>query len=468
MACMPPVHSNHFTRFLTALSLLVVIPFASANNYEIAESPDPELALVRVNIIVETRGVKDTVEVNGKLIANYSPTIIQDFPSTGIAIDDRNHVMTFLGYRWVDILNSNPRIIITPGKGQKWNGKLIGIDQSNGVAVIKLLEGKLGKTPVCERCEVKDGAIVMVPTVASPDKAEFQEAQILSVSTELGSLAPGALTMTLNRPLPAIGLPVLTLDQRVLGFIASQNPMDMETVVHPISQLLSSAAKILKAGGDIRTGWLGVYLDVSDSSTSAGVRILRVEQGSPAQKAGLTSGDLLLKLDGREIKNALQFIQLVQNTPIGSKVNLDFVRQGHPKTNTALIEARKFPQHRGRLSFNLTGTFDPEGKAIMSELTPPNPRLLMGLSTEMLTPPLAEALQMPGRTGLLVLAVAPNMAADRAGVLVGDIIVAIDGQPIVDPAGFTSFLQTHTWGTHSVLKVLRKGNERTIDVQIGD
>ncbi len=458
--------STRFVCALAFLSLLAAAPAAAGDDDKATANNDAVLTLVRVNIIVEAPGAKDTVEINGKLVANYSPTIIQDFPSTGIVFDDRNHILTFLGYRWVDILNSNARIIISPGTGQKWKGKLIGIDQSNGVAVIKLLEGSLKKTPVCMQCEVKDGAVVMAPVMEALDKAEFLEAQILSIGTGIGSLDPGAWTMTLNRPLPDIGLPVLTPDYRVLGFIASQDPMDRETVVHPISQLLASAQKILKAGGDIRTGWLGIYLDVSNSSASPGVKVLRIEQGSPAQKAGLMAGDVLLKLDGSEIKNALQFIQLVQNTPVGSRVNLDLIRQGRPTSNNALIESRRFPQQRGRLSFNLTGSFDIEGKGIIPELVPPNPRLLMGLSTEMLTPPLAEALDMPGRTGLLVLGVAENLPAERAGVRVGDIIVSIDGQPIIDPVGFTSFLQTHSWGPQSVLNVLRKGTEHTISVQL--
>ncbi|MDM7997435.1 MAG: PDZ domain-containing protein [Acidobacteriota bacterium] len=459
MACPLRSQSACFGCVFALLLLLAAYPSVAADD-------DSVLTLVRVNIIVEKQGVKDAVEINGKLVADYSPTIIQDFPSTGIVFDDRNHILTFLGYRWVDIHNSNARILITPEKGRKWKGKLIGIDQSNGVAVIKLLEGSLKKTPVCAHCELKDGAVVMAPVMEATNKAEFRQAQILSVGTGLGSLDPGAWTMTLNRPLPDIGLPVLTPDYRVLGFIVSQDPLDMHTVVHPISQLLASAQKILKAGGDIRTGWLGIYLDVSNPAEMSGVKILRVEEGSPAQKAGLIAGDVILKLDGRDIKNAMQFIQLVQNTPVGSRVNLDLVRQGLLKSKSALVESRKFPRQRSRLSFNLTGSFDFEGRGIFPELSPPNPRLLMGLSTEMLTPPLAEALQMPGRTGLLVLGVAPNMPAERAGVRVGDLIVSIDGQPILDPSGFASFLQTHAWGTQSVLNVLRKGTEVTILVQL--
>jgi serine protease Do len=455
--------------FLACSSMLAGAPFASGCCFQDAADDESAPTLVRVNIIIETRGAKDTVQINGKLIANYSPIIIQDFPSTGIVLDHQNHIMTFLGYRWVDIHDSNARIVVTASKGQKWNGKLIGIDQTNGVAVIQLLDGKLKKTAVCIQCEIKDGVMVMAPIPGNLDESEFREAQVLSVGTSSGSLDPGAWVMKTNRPFPGIGLPVLTKDRRVLGFVAGLDPMDMRTIVYPVSQLLSSAEKILKAGGDIRTGWLGVFLNTSGLSKGPGVTVLRVEQNSPAHEAGLASGDVLLKIDGNEIKDALQFIQLVQNTPIGSRVKLDVIRQGRPVGNTtALIEARKPQQNGGKLSFNLTGALDPTAKGIVPELTPRNPRLLMGLSTEMLNPPLADALRVPGQTGLLVVDVAREMPAEQAGILAGDVIVSIDGQPIMDAPSFASFLMTHVWGPQSILKVLRKGIECTIVVQIPD
>ncbi|MBN1567397.1 MAG: PDZ domain-containing protein [Acidobacteria bacterium] len=468
MVCTQPIKSIRRTCLLAFLPLLVAVPLGFGFDLQQPAGEEQAPVLVRVNIIVETRGAADTVEINGQLVADYRPTIIQDFPSVGIVLDDRNFIMTFLGYRWVDIHGSDARIFITPGKGQKWRGKLVGIDQSNGVAVIKLLEGKLDKTPLCLHCEVQDGAIVIAPIMESQEKSEYREAQIVSMRTGIRSLDPAAWTMTLNRPFPDIGLPVLTPDRRVLGFIANQDPADMQVVVYPIAQLVSSARKILKTGGDIRSGWLGIFLDTSYHSKDAGISVLRVEEGSPAQKAGIVAGDLLRKFDGHELKDALQFIQLVQNASIGSKVQLDIVRQGQLTKQTAFIEARKPPQNRSRWSFNLAATFDPAAKGMIPELTPLNPRLLMGLSTEMLTPQLAEALQMSGRTGLLVLGVAPKMPADMAGVQIGDIIVSIDGQPILDPLGFTSFLQTHAWGPQSILKILRKGAERTVIVRLGD
>jgi hypothetical protein len=102
MACMPSASKIHFGRALTLLLLFAASPCVLAQEYKIATADESALTLVRVNLIVEKHGNKHTVEINGKVVANYSPTIIEDFPSTGIVIDDLNHIMTFLGYRWVE------------------------------------------------------------------------------------------------------------------------------------------------------------------------------------------------------------------------------------------------------------------------------------------------------------------------------------------------------------------------------
>jgi serine protease Do len=463
----PQSNLMHILSTLACCSFLVCARFASAYESQVAGADGSTPSLVHVSIVIETRGERDAVEINGKVIPKYSPVIIQEFPSIGVVLDQQNYVMTFLGYRWVDIDNHSARIVITSDEGKQLNGKLVGIDQHNGVAVIKLLDGKLKKTPVCVKCEIKDGAIVLAPVIGDAEKSEYQEAQILSASMGHKSLNPDSWILKINRPFfPDIGLPILSENMQVLGFIANLEPMDMQTIVYPISQMLSSAEMILKANGDIRIGWLGVYPDSSRPLVNRGVSVRRIERDSPAQKAGLLPGDLLLRFDGQQIKDDAQFVQLVQDAAIGSKVKMDLIRQGRPVSIPVVIGARKPVQNRGRLSLNLTGAFDPNAKGIIPELTPPNPRLLMGVSTEMLTPPLAEGLQLRQQTGLLVLEVAPNLAADQAGVVAGDIILSIDGQPILDPPSFASFLLTHNWGSQSVLKVLRKGVERTIVVKL--
>jgi serine protease Do len=247
----------------------------------------------------------------------------------------------------------------------------------------------------------------------------------------------------MNNPFPDISLPVLTRDHRVLGFIASRDPMDTGVVVCPIQQLLASAAEILKAGGDIRAGWLGIFLQ----DAPPGVVVERVEPDSPAQKSGLSPRDFLVRYNGRAVQNSRQLIEFIQSSPVGSKAKLEINRQGNPMNLTALVEARKPQQTQNRLSLN-------------------SPRPLIGLDAAVLTPDLADALQLPGQTGLLVIGVFDQTPAARAGVLEGDVIVAMDGQPIFDAASFASYWQSHGLGAQLVLTVLRKGMERSITIQV--
>ena len=51
----------------------------------------------------------------------------------------------------------------------------------------------------------------------------------------------------------------------MLGFVAEND------LFYPISQLMTSAERIVREGGDIRTGWLGVFVDVEDAQGAAGV-----------------------------------------------------------------------------------------------------------------------------------------------------------------------------------------------------
>jgi S1-C subfamily serine protease len=461
------VYPINFIRILACCLLLASSQPVLGHGFQNIGDQATKPTLVLVNIISETHGAPDTIEINGKPVTDYSPTIVQTFPSTGIVLD-HTHVMAFLGYRWIYIQNRDPRIEISTDEGEKWEGKLIGIDQRNGVAVIQLLSGKLKETPVCPKCEIKDGITVMAPVIEGADLSQYRKAQILSVGAWPGIAEQSGWMMAMNHAFPDIGLPILTTDGRVLGFVASQDPMGNQTLVYPISQLLSSAQRILKTKADIRTGWLGIFPVESRIAKGPGVVIRDVEPDSPAARAGLTAGDLLIKYRGQQIRDTRQFVYLVEGTPIGSKAKLELIRQGNPVTVFASIEARKPQQNQIRLSFSFPGPFGPPAAAMIPELEFRRSRMLIGLDTMLLTPSLAEALQMPGQTGLLVADVVKQKPADRAGVLVGDIITSIDDRPIVDPFSFASYLMTRDWSAPLILRILRKGTERTITIQVPD
>jgi S1-C subfamily serine protease len=434
------------TRLLQTAAFTLLLAGTSFSNEKEsrAEDPEAESHLVRVNIISEFRGPKGMVELNGKVLNNYSPTIIQDFSSAGVVIDPKSHVMTFLSDRWVDIQSSNPRIEISTNDGKKLQGKLVGIDQRNGVVVIELLAGKLQETLICtQQCFGKDDIIVMAPVAEETGLFKFEETRIVPRNVSVGGPLLESIRVPIEHSFPDISLPILTTDRKVLGFIAGREPMDAGGVVYPIQQLMASAREILRTGRDIQAGWLGiVFQDVP-----SGVVVHRVEPGSPAQKAGLNPRDFLVRYNNQPVKSARQFIDLLENSSVGSQARIEIKRQGKLMNLTALIEARKAPQIQSRISLS-------------------SPRPLIGLDTAVLTPDLADALQMPGQTGLLVVDVIAQMPAKRAGVLEGDVIVAMDGQPIFDAASFATYWQSHGLGSHLILTVLRKGVERSISIPV--
>ena len=400
---------------------------------------DPEL--VRVRIISEFRVPE--VLLDGKILHNFNTLVIQDFSSAGIVLDDNGHVMTFLSYRWVDIISEKPRIEILIQDGRKLPGKLIGIDQRNGVAVIKSTEGKLKKTAVCESCESEDGASVLIPFPSTLDfgAIRFGETRVVSSGGGTGALAPGALLAPYSQPFPDISLPILNREMRVIGLMTSMDSMDTGAV-YPVKQLLDSARQVIKAGGNIKVGWLGIMLQDDPN----GVQVQSVEPNSPAQESGMIPRDFLIRYNNLLIESARQFISLVQKSAVGSSVKIEISRQGKPMNLTAKIRERQIQTAQNRLLLN-------------------SPRPRVGLDTTPLTPDLADALQMPGQTGLLVIGVVPQTPAAAAGVLEGDVITEMDGRPVFDEDSFTSW-QSHGLGSRLALTVFRKGTKRSIMVNL--
>jgi serine protease Do len=473
-----PLGLRFFWRCAHVLALSLLL--GSLANYSAAQDQarknparEDDLTLVKVNITTETLGAGEPVEINGKRISGYRPKIIHIFPSTGVVMDDNGHVLTFLGYRWIDLHQADPRVDIITYKGEQLKGKLVGIDQSMGVAVVRSLDGMPSKTLICRGCEIRGGDTVVAPISEPAGEPQFLRAQILSVGEGGATSASGLWMITMNRRLPGIGEPLLDTEHRVLGFVASQqpsreDPMGMRAVAYPIAELLASAEKILQAGGDIRNGWLGVYLDDTPRPAAPGVKIKDIMGGSPAQKAGLRQQDLIVKWNGEEIRDARHFIRMVQESPVGSKVSMDILRNGKPLSLQTLIQTRKLTENPGKFVFSFPDlvrmTDAAEGMDLAAGMEETS---WAGIETAPLTPQLADFLQIPWQSGVIVLNVDSSMPFSRAGVQAGDIILTVNGQQVDNPQTFFSHLRMHSRNAQQViLKMLRKGVERVMTIQL--
>jgi serine protease Do len=425
-------------------------------------SVSADVNLVQVNIRAESRALPEALEISGVRIPGYRPTVVHLFPATGVVIDDRGHVLAFLGYRWVDLGGSDLQVDVEASGGRRVPAKLVGIDQSLGVALVSSPDSGLKRTPLCEYCEVRDGTRILAPVDERPGFSRLGSATVLSVQTAPKGFARGEWLVTVDRPLLGIGEPLLDSSRRVIGFVATQmrsasDLVSAQAVVYPISQLLNSASKILRSGGDIRTGWLGVFLEDSAQKPGQGVAVNRVEPESPADKAGLQSGDVVMKWDGHEVSGVREFIRSVQDSSVGSKVAIDILRQGRPAQLVATIEARRSQRIAGRLVFD-------SRRGEMVDLS--RPLASSGLQMMALTPQLALFFQVPGQSGVLVVDVDPESPFARAGIMAGDVIFAVDAQRVRDPQSLTNYLQTQSGPQRVVLRTVRRGTERSTSVEI--
>jgi hypothetical protein len=437
-----------------------------------SEAEDEKAApsrLVRVRITSEGPPSAEAIIINGRRLEGYQPRIIQAFPSTGVVMDNKGNVLTFVGYRWVDIPDRDPSVEIVTEQGQAYAGKLIGIDESAGVAVVNSTAGRLEKTPVCTDCRVRDGSVLLAPLYDTEGMPRYQRIEILSYLPEPELPGRREWEVRAIHP-PEIGEPLLDSGHRVLGFVTGRRPpangaAGFRAVISPISQMLGSAEKILRAGGNIRSGWLGIFMGDAPSGSPGSIVVRRVEQGSPAQWAGLAPGDTLLKWNGRQIKDPRRFVQIIQEAEIGSRVALEVLRQGRQMTLYPVIESRRYGEAMRRFVFSYLDVVTLQGNGMEAGFAPP-PGSWGGVTAIPLTQAVADGLQIPGQSGLLILDVEPLTPFGQAGLLGGDVILAADDARVSDLKDLYSHAQSRTREGRMVLKLFRRGSERNVIVQL--
>ncbi|HLU45140.1 MAG TPA: trypsin-like peptidase domain-containing protein [Natronosporangium sp.] len=106
----------------------------------------------------------------------------------------------------------------------------------------------------------------------------------------------------------------------------------------PISQAKRIAQEIIDQGKARRTV-VGVQVDRTDRSSSPGVRVVAVVEGSPAAKSGIEPGDVLLRLNGQLLEQPYDLTALVRKHPPGAKVKLTYRRGGEERSVTVTLAA---------------------------------------------------------------------------------------------------------------------------------
>ena len=199
-------------------------------------------------------------------------------------------------------------------------------------------------------------------------------------------------------------------------------------------------------------GYLGVYLgDVNEErarglnlSETRGAVVGKVEEDSPAAKAGLQENDVILAFNDRQVRNRVEFFGLLIESPPGSKVTLSISRGGERQKISVELGRRTLPPHEVLQQLfrgydPTTSSLDDRSRAITFPNNPAATRYYLGLTVEPLTEQLAKFFNLPGE-GVLICEVRAGGAADRAGMKAGDCITALNGTPVTSTSDFTQLI----------------------------
>lgn len=191
--------------------------------------------------------------------------------------------------------------------------------------------------------------------------------------------------------------------------------------------------------------YLGVNLREVDSpeqakalklKEEAGVEVTRIEEDSPAAKAGLKAGDVILQFNNLQVDGLEQFSRLVRETPAGREVKLLISREGKTQTIAARIGARKTPFVTMAPATNFEFPAMPD---IPRSLLMWNSSML-GVEGESLRGQLAEYFGV--KEGVLVRSVLKESAAAKAGIKAGDVLIKVNDQKVANPGDITSSLRS--------------------------
>jgi len=177
--------------------------------------------------------------------------------------------------------------------------------------------------------------------------------------------------------------------------------------------------------GRIVRGWLGIMMEPVDHNLAdklqfeepRGVVVASVIQGSPAEKAGIQSRDIILEFDGEVVQNMEHLRYTVAAKKVGRSIKLKVLRKGTQEKQLTVKLAERTAEAVARA----------EGKVIQEEQVD----MFAGLRVRNLTPSIAERYGYPSNEkGVIVTEVADDSDAARQGIRPGHLIQEIEWEPI--------------------------------------
>jgi len=266
----------------------------------------------------------------------------------------------------------------------------------------------------------------------------------------------------------------------VAGAIAAAAALAPTAYGQTEARVLEPAAYQVFSFGGSRIGVSVTDVDAAaDAKVTSGVKIESVEEDSPAAKAGLLKGDIVVEFDGERVRSVRQFTRLVSETPGGRQVGAAVMREGRrvtvnitPRESSAAW--RGFDDNAWRAMDEVREMAKIAPRAVPSR--PPSPPRAprpmtvepflwlagnqLGVSVNGLSDQLKEYFGV--KEGVLVTSVTQDSAAAKAGVKAGDVITSINAASVDEPSDIRDRMRDLASGAEFTLGIVRDKKPLTL------
>ena len=351
---------------------------------------------------------------------------------------------------------------VTTDDGSIYTAKVVGTDQKTDLALIKV-EGKSD-----------------FPFVKFADKAPAVGDWVVAVGNPfgLGGTVTAGIVSARGRDIGAgpyddyvqIDAPINKGNSGGPAFDVEGNVIGVNTAIYSPSggsvgigfdipaDTVKTVVAQLKASGHVTRGWLGVQIQpvtatIADSlglKKAEGALVAEPQDGSPAAKAGVLSGDVITAVNGTPVKDARELARTIGTIAPNATVKLDLIRAGQAKTISLTLG--EMPDQQ-------------QAKADTGNSEPTSGVPHLGLSVAP-----ASEVSGAGAQGVVVTAVDPDGPAAEQGFKTGTVILDVGGKSVANVGDVRKALvDAKAQGKHQVLLRVKQGDGmRFVALPLGD
>ena len=321
--------------------------------------------------------------------------------------------------------------------GTEYKAEIKGTDERSDLAIIKIKAKDLPAIKFGDSEKVRVGEWVLaIGSPLSPELAHTVTSGIISAKGRTGiglsSYQDYIQTDAAINPGNSGGA-LVNLKGKLVGInsaIATRNGGFMGIGFAIPSSLAKKVMTDILEKGRVVRGWLGVYIQNVDEELAkamgmekpVGVVISNVQEDSPAEKAGIKAGDVVIKYNDRKLKNTIELSAWVANEKIGSTIQLTLLRDNKEKIIKVKLGER--PEEPEKIA----------AKSKMSEN--------IGINVANLTSDIIRKYELKmKKEGVVITSVNRGSVAARSGLRQGDVILKINHKPVINVSDYDKLMK---------------------------